>query len=452
MDGVYTIVRKWTEGKAMENAKVKTLPIWIGLPEFPAHMCCQEVFSTIGSVLGSPVKIDAHTAKGANPNSAKLLVIMEATGIFSTEVPIYIQGDDGVESEKTCRVNYLKMPPICKRCNSFGHQAERCIIEEEAPDEAEGDQEGPTSKNSTIDGENNEKSDDANRSEIPAKNDSAGEDSRRGKDVARKSNREEPTNADVAKRTNQRTPNLHELDTRVLIKELQSRILAELIESGHVDAQAGEEDPDTEMGEENENLFQSICGKVNNGRIGSGSGGPNELKETQLVEYDVETEVSRNRIYQSNKGREEDDVPGEVRAMSCQRRKKKKFHATKDSLQMEDSPHCTAEQRLVEERRGIKNSRGTQQETVQVTSGKKRTRGTEDMGREDVDDSDAEVGEMDNTSTDLIVILVEGDLAKYGRKKQGEGDEHNGVNYLLSKGLLNKFHLSGLTSLNQFSQ
>lgn len=126
MNGVYTMVKNWKVGKAIEHARITRLPIWVGLPNFPAHIWSPEVFSAIGSVLGRPVKVDAHTAMGPNANGAKLLVIMEAAGSFPTEVPIFMHGEDGAETEDGCAVTYIKLPPICGKCISFGHEAENC--------------------------------------------------------------------------------------------------------------------------------------------------------------------------------------------------------------------------------------------------------------------------------------------------------------------------------------
>ncbi|KMZ73678.1 hypothetical protein ZOSMA_1445G00020 [Zostera marina] len=126
MNGVYTIVRSWVEGRSIENEIITSLPVWIHLPEFPMHLWCPEVFSAIGSVLGTPVKADAHTTKGPNPNGPRLLITMKSDGQFPLEVPIYMNGEDGNDTDDIIKIAYVKMPIVCNKCKGFGHTEEAC--------------------------------------------------------------------------------------------------------------------------------------------------------------------------------------------------------------------------------------------------------------------------------------------------------------------------------------
>ncbi|KMZ66874.1 hypothetical protein ZOSMA_284G00040 [Zostera marina] len=58
---------------------------------------------------------------------------MEAAGRFPSEVPIFMYGEDGLETQDMCAVVYIKPPPVCSRCVSFGHIAERCRFADERP-------------------------------------------------------------------------------------------------------------------------------------------------------------------------------------------------------------------------------------------------------------------------------------------------------------------------------
>ncbi|KMZ69886.1 hypothetical protein ZOSMA_203G00080 [Zostera marina] len=91
MRGVYTIVRGWKEGKGSARERIETLPIWVTLPKFPVHLWDTTIFSSIGSVLGVPIRVDAHTAKAPNSETARILVKREAFGDFPKEVPIFIK-------------------------------------------------------------------------------------------------------------------------------------------------------------------------------------------------------------------------------------------------------------------------------------------------------------------------------------------------------------------------
>lgn len=83
MNGVYTLDKSWKEGKAIEKEKIRRLPIWVALPNFPIYLWCNEVFSAVETVLGTPVKVDAHmVAEQTNKqhvcwSSWKLMVIFQ---------------------------------------------------------------------------------------------------------------------------------------------------------------------------------------------------------------------------------------------------------------------------------------------------------------------------------------------------------------------------------------
>ncbi|KMZ57616.1 hypothetical protein ZOSMA_84G00540 [Zostera marina] len=62
---------------------------------------------------------------------------MEASGSFPSEIPIFMHGEDGKETEDGCTVIYIKPPPVCGRCVSFGHTRESCTYVGEMNGESE---------------------------------------------------------------------------------------------------------------------------------------------------------------------------------------------------------------------------------------------------------------------------------------------------------------------------
>lgn len=127
MGGIYTLVRGWKEGKGLGKESIESLPIWVSLPKFPKHLWDTSTFSSIGSMLGIPIRVDARTAKGPNDDGARLLVKMEASEDFPCEVPIFVQEDDGLVIEEIVHVHYVHPPPKCIRCKIFGHWTSQCI-------------------------------------------------------------------------------------------------------------------------------------------------------------------------------------------------------------------------------------------------------------------------------------------------------------------------------------
>ncbi|KMZ74506.1 hypothetical protein ZOSMA_127G00270 [Zostera marina] len=127
MGGVYTLIRSWKEGKGIGKESIESLPIWVSLPRFPKHLWDTPTFSSIGSVLGIPLRVDAYTAKAPNDDGARLLVKMDASGDFPCEVPIFIQEGDSLVVEEIAHVHYARPPPKCIRCKIFGHWTSQCI-------------------------------------------------------------------------------------------------------------------------------------------------------------------------------------------------------------------------------------------------------------------------------------------------------------------------------------
>lgn len=127
MGGVYTIVRGWKEGKGLAKEKIETLPIWVTLPNFPIHLWDTGILSSIGSVLGVPIRMDAHTARAPNSEGARILVKMEASGEFPKEISIFIKEDEGLIVEETIQFYYHKPPPKCFKCKKFGHWTNQCV-------------------------------------------------------------------------------------------------------------------------------------------------------------------------------------------------------------------------------------------------------------------------------------------------------------------------------------
>lgn len=83
--------------------------------------------------MGRPIRVDAHTAKGSNINESKILVIMEANGEFPTEVPIYMQGESGNETEGQIKIIYLKPSLVYTQCKGFRHAEVACRYSKEIP-------------------------------------------------------------------------------------------------------------------------------------------------------------------------------------------------------------------------------------------------------------------------------------------------------------------------------
>lgn len=82
-----------------------------------------------------------HTRKnGPNHEATWILVMMEANGEFSDEVPIFMKNDEGEKMDEITKVVYWNPPSRCARCMAFGHWSMQCKglnIDEESKEKEE---------------------------------------------------------------------------------------------------------------------------------------------------------------------------------------------------------------------------------------------------------------------------------------------------------------------------
>jgi len=119
MRGCFTLIRHWSEGKALRRKEITTLPIWVTFPNFPLHLWHKVVFDRLASVLGKPIRMDRHTGRGPSKHVPRILVEMEAKGEFPDHVAVYTDMDDEIEEQ--IQVRYERPPPLCPQCGVFGH-------------------------------------------------------------------------------------------------------------------------------------------------------------------------------------------------------------------------------------------------------------------------------------------------------------------------------------------
>lgn len=124
MLGVFTLVRPWSQAKALESLAPRLVPIWVTFPEFPNHLWDKETFGRVGSLLGKPIRMDSSTSRGEGVD-AKVLVTMNALKPFPTKVRVATKAASG-EDMVEVSVAYLNPPPKCDLCHCFGHWTKDC--------------------------------------------------------------------------------------------------------------------------------------------------------------------------------------------------------------------------------------------------------------------------------------------------------------------------------------
>ncbi|CAK8544014.1 unnamed protein product [Lathyrus sativus] len=127
MKGSYSIcnrpmmLREWKPDFCMSKDMLRTIPLWVKLPQLPLHIWGARSLSKIGSALGTPLVTDECTTNKLRVSYARILVEIDITQELKTHILI--------RDEKGARLNqpieYEWKPLYCQRCHKIGHNCDK---------------------------------------------------------------------------------------------------------------------------------------------------------------------------------------------------------------------------------------------------------------------------------------------------------------------------------------
>jgi hypothetical protein len=124
MNGPYTIrnmpmlLREWKPNFNLKSDMLRTIPIWVKLPQLPLYLWGAKSLSKIGSALGNPLVTDECTANKFQISYARILVEVDITKELPQEITI--KDSEGEKMKQP--VEYEWKPIYCDKCQKFGHQ------------------------------------------------------------------------------------------------------------------------------------------------------------------------------------------------------------------------------------------------------------------------------------------------------------------------------------------
>lgn len=131
--GPYTIMnmtmllRDWSPEFNLKRDMLRTIPIWIKLPQLPLYLWGAKTMGKIGSILGKPIVTDECTAQRLRISYARMLVEIDITQEMPKEVTIA----DNEGHELIQAVEYEWKPKYCGKCKKFGHVCEKPKVRKE---------------------------------------------------------------------------------------------------------------------------------------------------------------------------------------------------------------------------------------------------------------------------------------------------------------------------------
>ncbi|XP_058784590.1 uncharacterized protein LOC131659416 [Vicia villosa] len=129
MRGPYTIrnipmlLREWRPDFNLKTDLLRTLPIWIKLPQLPLHLWGATSLNKIGSAIGIPLVTDECTTHKLRVSYARILVEIDITQKLLDEITI----TDNEGRKRKQAIEYEWRPKFCERCQKIGHQCDTNI-------------------------------------------------------------------------------------------------------------------------------------------------------------------------------------------------------------------------------------------------------------------------------------------------------------------------------------
>ncbi|KAJ8453127.1 hypothetical protein Cgig2_008011 [Carnegiea gigantea] len=116
------IIKAWNENLDLDTNAIKSLPIWVLLPDLDIKYWGADGLSKIGSVIGIPLKTDKQTMNKTYLSYVRIMIDTPLDGPFLDHVD-YINDKGRVIRQQ---VKYDWQPVKYTHCTMYGHTEEQC--------------------------------------------------------------------------------------------------------------------------------------------------------------------------------------------------------------------------------------------------------------------------------------------------------------------------------------
>ena len=116
------VVKGWNADLELNIDHMKTLPLWVRLPNLELKYWGLSSLSKIGSLIGHPNKTDRFTKSKSMIQYARLLIEVPIEGPFPNHVDFFNEKGQLIRQP----VQYEWLPTKCTHCHMLGHTTEEC--------------------------------------------------------------------------------------------------------------------------------------------------------------------------------------------------------------------------------------------------------------------------------------------------------------------------------------
>ncbi|KAL2901408.1 hypothetical protein RDABS01_026490 [Bienertia sinuspersici] len=116
------IMKQWSPDIELHKENVKTVPMWIRMPNLDLKYWGQGCLHKLGDIIGTTLKVDNVTMNKDRLSYARILVEVE----LDKELPDYIrfQNEKGLPVQQN--IEYEWRPTFCTVCKKYGHPSDKC--------------------------------------------------------------------------------------------------------------------------------------------------------------------------------------------------------------------------------------------------------------------------------------------------------------------------------------
>jgi len=114
--------RVWNPEMDLHTESIKSLPLWVQLPDLDVKYWGQNSLSKIGSILGIPIKTHKYTRDRSMLKYARLLIDVNLEGPFPDFVEFF--NENGVLIRQ--QVIFEWRPRKCSHCLMYAHEEVNC--------------------------------------------------------------------------------------------------------------------------------------------------------------------------------------------------------------------------------------------------------------------------------------------------------------------------------------
>ncbi|KAJ8422876.1 hypothetical protein Cgig2_017057 [Carnegiea gigantea] len=116
------VVKGWNADLNMNTENLKSIPLWIRLPDLELRYWGLASLSKIGSLIGTPVKTDQFTKSKSMIQYARMLIDVPIEGPFPDYVEFFNERGQLIRQQ----VHFEWKPTMCTYCHMQGHTNDVC--------------------------------------------------------------------------------------------------------------------------------------------------------------------------------------------------------------------------------------------------------------------------------------------------------------------------------------